>query len=204
MTGAAPVCEGAVTYHGGFESAVLLTTQEATAAILQSSMVPASVSCGNSTRGRGRGRACTFTTSPCADHATVVDLFAKLRLNSALVNVAEPVTMGDDFHIRRQVADSIAAATGVNHDQITILSIGPDGTVKFVVEDGAQRYASRAVQFHPHGGQSDFVWLSARTPHGGASYVWCLTARRNQEKYPPEKYCRSCSCSGTATLQPTA
>ena len=32
----------------------------------------------------------------------------------------------------------------------------------------------RAVQFHPHGGQSDFVWLSARTegPHGGASYVW--------------------------------
>ena len=33
-------------------------------------------------------------------------------------------------------------------------------------------YASRAVQFHPHGGQSDFVWPPARTPHGGASYVW--------------------------------
>ena len=32
------------------------------------------------------------------------------------------------------------------------------------------KYASRAVQFHPHGGQSDFVWLSARTPHG--AYVW--------------------------------
>ena len=32
------------------------------------------------------------------------------------------------------------------------------------------RYASRAVQFNPHGGQSDFVWLSARTPHG--AYVW--------------------------------
>ena len=28
----------------------------------------------------------------------------------------------------------------------------------------------RAVQFHPHGGQSDFVWLSARTRHG--AYVW--------------------------------
>ena len=27
-----------------------------------------------------------------------------------------------------------------------------------------------AVQFHPHGGQIDFVWLSARTPHG--AYVW--------------------------------
>ena len=30
--------------------------------------------------------------------------------------------------------------------------------------------ASRAVQFHPPGGQSDFVWLPARTPHG--AYVW--------------------------------
>ena len=39
--------------------------------------------------------------------------------------------------------------------------------------DGAAvTYVSRAVQFHPHGGQSDFVWLSAHTPHGGASYVW--------------------------------
>ena len=27
-------------------------------------------------------------------------------------------------------------------------------------------YVPRAVQFHPHGGQFDFVWLSARTPHG--------------------------------------
>ena len=34
------------------------------------------------------------------------------------------------------------------------------------------RHASRAVQFHLDGGQSDFVWLTARTPHGGASYVW--------------------------------
>ena len=33
-------------------------------------------------------------------------------------------------------------------------------------------YASQAVQFYPHGGQLVFVWLSARTPHGGASYVW--------------------------------
>ena len=33
-----------------------------------------------------------------------------------------------------------------------------------------KRYASGAVQFHPHGGQFDFVWLSARTPHG--AYVW--------------------------------
>ena len=31
-------------------------------------------------------------------------------------------------------------------------------------------HASRAVQFHPRGGQSDFVWLSTRTPHW--AYVW--------------------------------
>ena len=31
-------------------------------------------------------------------------------------------------------------------------------------------YVSRAVQFHPDGGRSDFVWLPARTPHG--AYVW--------------------------------
>ena len=34
------------------------------------------------------------------------------------------------------------------------------------------RYAPRAVQFHPHGGQFDFVWLSARAPHVGPQYVW--------------------------------
>ena len=32
--------------------------------------------------------------------------------------------------------------------------------------------ASRAVQFHPGGGQFDFVRLPACTPHGGASYAW--------------------------------
>ena len=34
----------------------------------------------------------------------------------------------------------------------------------------ARHTQAEAVQFHPHGGQSDFVWLSARTPHG--VYVW--------------------------------
>ena len=43
-------------------------------------------------------------------------------------------------------------------------------------------YAPRAVQFHPHGGRFDFVWLPARTPHVGPQYAWCLTAERNQEK----------------------
>ena len=37
-------------------------------------------------------------------------------------------------------------------------------------KERSMKYASRAVQFHPHGGQSDFVWLSARTPHG--AYGW--------------------------------
>ena len=44
-----------------------------------------------------------------------------------------------------------------------------------VVKGQRTWYAPRAVQFHPHGGQSDFVWLPARTPHG--AHVW--RARRN-------------------------
>ena len=65
------------------------------------------------------------------------------------------------------------------------------------------RVVNSRVQFHPDGGQFGFVWLSTRTegPHGGASYVWCLTARRNQEKYPPEKHCRSFARSGTRGRQ---
>ena len=33
-------------------------------------------------------------------------------------------------------------------------------------------FLSRAVQLHSDGGQFDFVWLSARTPHVGPQYVW--------------------------------
>ena len=40
----------------------------------------------------------------------------------------------------------------------------------YAVPRAAVQYASQAVQFHPDGGQFDFVWLSARTPHG--AYVW--------------------------------
>ena len=45
--------------------------------------------------------------------------------------------------------------------------------MELVLEDSQdlyKKYASRAVQFHPHGGQFDFVWLSARAPHGAC--VW--------------------------------
>ena len=45
-------------------------------------------------------------------------------------------------------------------------------------------YPSRAVQFHPHGGQFDFVWLSARTPHGGASYVWRVVSQTKSREIP--------------------
>ena len=40
-----------------------------------------------------------------------------------------------------------------------------DATIKL-----AWQGESRAVQFRPDGGQFDFVWLSARTPH--RAYVW--------------------------------
>ena len=53
-------------------------------------------------------------------------------------------------------------------------------------------YASPPVRLHPNGGQLDFVWLPARTPH--RAHVWW--AKRNQEKYPPEKYYRSCARAG--------
>ena len=33
-------------------------------------------------------------------------------------------------------------------------------------------YAPRAAQPHPDGGQSDFVWLSARTMHPHGAHVW--------------------------------
>ena len=44
----------------------------------------------------------------------------------------------------------------------------PDGKTKFhTVERDS---GTRAVQYHPHGGQFGFVWLPARTRHG--AYVW--------------------------------
>ena len=65
----------------------------------------------------------------------------------------------------------------------------------------ARGYAARAVQFHPHGGQFDFVWLSARTMHPHGAYAW--RARRNQEKYPPEKYYHSFIVSRVLLLDGT-
>jgi len=59
-----------------------------------------------------------------------------------------------------------------------IESTAPHGSLYGIFQAGRARrepatwHASRAVQFHPHGGQSDFVWLSARTPHVGPQYVW--------------------------------
>ena len=41
-------------------------------------------------------------------------------------------------------------------------------------------------------GQFEFVWSPARTPHVGPQYAW--SAKRNQEKYPPEIYHRSFPC----------
>ena len=37
---------------------------------------------------------------------------------------------------------------------------------------GEVRVVNSRVQFHPTESQLDVVWLTARTPHGGASYVW--------------------------------
>ena len=45
-----------------------------------------------------------------------------------------------------------------------------DQTALLNFADAMHTYSLRAVHFHPRGGQSDFAWLSARTPHG--AYVW--------------------------------
>jgi len=61
---------------------------------------------------------------------------------------------------RDAVAVSHHSRLGFSSEDLIMLQYDPNGA----------EYASRAVQLHPHGGQSDFVWLSARTPHG--AYVW--------------------------------
>ena len=86
-------------------------------------------------------------------------------------------------------ADPVAVQAVAIFERVAAYGSSPHSGAPFAM------YASRAVQFHPHGGQSDFVWLSARTPHVGPQYVWCLTTRQNQEKYPPEIYYRPFPCS---------
>ena len=54
----------------------------------------------------------------------------------------------------------------------TTAPASPRSTCRVVSASSVPRYASRAVRHHPNGGQFDFVWLPAHTPHGGASYVW--------------------------------
>ena len=83
---------------------------------------------------------------------------------------------------------------------ITALFRDHGQAVRGSVQTRAPGYAPGAVQLHPHGGQSDSVRLPARTPHG--AYVWCLTARRNQETYPPEEFYRSVSRAGIRTRAP--
>ena len=77
-------------------------------------------------------------------------------------------------HVRPSPADQLR-----EHDRVP----------RPAADSGLLRYASRAVQFHPDGGQVDFVWLPARTMHPHGAHVW--RARRNQEKCPPDKCYRS-------------
>ena len=51
---------------------------------------------------------------------------------------------------------------------------------------------SRAVQFHPHGGQSDFARSPTRTPHG--AYVW--VSWRDQDTYQPGTFYRPAPLAG--------
>ena len=79
------------------------------------------------------------------------------------------------FHNREQTAINLRLRQRVDDEkerlntvQAKVRRLSTD--VELVLEQADHGYAPRAVQFHPHGSQSDFVWLSARTPHG--AYVW--------------------------------
>ena len=74
-----------------------------------------------------------------------------------------PFACGAVHEVVPRTAVATVDADGV-HGHVTMMQDAPDAPTEV--------YALRAVRFHPDGRQFDFVWLPARTPHGGASYVW--------------------------------
>jgi len=69
---------------------------------------------------------------------------------------------------RSGVGVFLVRASASQPGSYTLVARGHGSVVKLPI----RRYAARAVQFHPHGGQSDSVWLPARASHGGGAYVW--------------------------------
>ena len=83
-------------------------------------------------------------------------------------------------HSGAAIEDVISAVGAVNKKTI-VCAVVPGQILTDWRDDAAailiaflpgEQYACRAVQFHPTGGQSDFVLTSARTPHAGPQYVW--------------------------------
>ena len=69
----------------------------------------------------------------------------------------------------------------------------------------AASYAPGVVQHELNGGRFGVARSSARTPHGGASYVCTSWQLQNQEKCQPETHYRSFPWSGgPASTRPTA
>ena len=84
--------------------------------------------------------------------------------------------MDDEEMLFKQVQMTAAATPGTTVwvYQCSIYAYPWYTSVRTILDDPAYVYASRAVQFHPNGGQFSFVWPPARTMHpprrGG--YVW--------------------------------
>ena len=57
------------------------------------------------------------------------------------------------------------------------------------------RAANSRAEFHTDGGQADFVWLTARTPHGGCVRIEPHAITKHT---PPEQCYRSFPCNFTA------
>ena len=120
-------------------------------------------------------------------YGAVVDFHGTLRRPGVLAG--SPVnTLGSTTHVVDDAVYNVGVAQAVTQGHgspgsaneaneagvvyaVPMALSGPPPTSQQENWDDAL-YASRAVQFHPRGGQFDFVWLSARTPHVGPQYVW--------------------------------
>ena len=93
---------------------------------------------------------------------------ATLRLPSAIGVGAVGTQAAVACRVAPNAHGASAAGGHGSGDAVGVLTVLTCSLVRRTGADDG--YASHAVQFHPHGGQSDFIWLPARTPHG--AYVW--------------------------------
>ena len=93
------------------------------------------------------------------------NIFANISAPPYLANVAAPPYPGPKKTKKPKKSPVDYSIGNLAHETIATSAALMRGS-------HAKAYASRAVQFHSHGGPSDFVWPSARTMHPNGAYVW--------------------------------